>query len=251
MHPLRKLRALLGAGLALALPLLASGGLQAQSLPVAFDPATGSAPAELIIPQLVPVIFSTVSPGDAPLILRTTTLITQSWFDAIAPYGETTVGVSSRIPRRPLAERSDRNRNIAILHSSFHVLNSLYPAYAANWRSLLLGAGLDPDDTSLDPRTPVGIGNLAGRAVVASREHDGMNQLGDIAPRRRARNYNRQRYADYTGYAPVNTAYELRDPSRWQPNILDNGYGIFRVQQFVTPQYALVRPYSYRTPKVF
>lgn len=219
----------------------------------AFDFASGSAPKEVIIPQLIPVIFQTVKPSDASLVLRTTTLMTHGWFDAIAPYGEQTVGVSSRIERRPPGERTDENRNIAIFYASLHILNSLYPAHSGLWRSMLANAGLDPDDGSLNPATPVGIGNVAGRAVVAAREDDGMNQLGNRLSmgQGQQRKYNHRRYADYTGYQPVNTAYELRDASRWQPNIEENGYGIFRVQQFVTPQYRLVKPYSYPTPHAF
>ena len=63
--------------------------------------------------------------------------------------------------------------------------------------------------------------------------------------------YNREPYADYTGFEPVNTAYELRDPSKWQPRIVANGNGSFRVQQFVTPQYRLVTPYSFNNPNQF
>ena len=81
---------------------------------------------------------------------------------------------------------------------------------------MLISAGLDPDDTTENTSTAVGIGNLAGKAVVANRERDGMNQLGDEGGRK----YNRLPYADYTGYEPVNTAYDLRDPSRWQPRVL-------------------------------
>jgi hypothetical protein len=218
-----------------------------------FDFATGSAPKEVIIPQAIPAIFSTVKPGDAPLILRTTTILNHGWFDAIAAYAENSVGISSRIERRPEAERTDANRNVAILHASLHVLKSLYPTYATHWRAMLISVGLNPDDTSVDPTTPVGIGNIAGMAVVAAREDDGMNQLGNRKNLGLGQEsiYNRQRYADYTGYSPVNSAYEVRDPSRWQPDIANNGYGIFRVQQFVTPQYRLVKPYSYQTPHVF
>jgi len=111
---------------------------------------------------------------------------------------------------------------------------------------------LDPDDESLDLTTAVGIGNHAGQAVVASREQDGMNQLGDqLNPALSARTDVGRRYWDYTGYAPVNTPYELVDAGRWQPSIIDNGHGIFRVQQFITPQYAEVTPYSYSTPDEF
>lgn len=236
---------------AAALPLLAALAtpVQAQG---PFDFATGQAPAEVVIPAVVPVIFEVVSPGDAPLILRTTTLLNHAWFDAIAPYSDTAVGISSSIPRRPAAERTDTNRNIAILHASRHMLESLYPTYTDEWDAMMLGVGLDPSDQSLDLSTPVGIGNAAGLAVVAFREQDGMNQLGDeVNPQLSGRTDVGRRYWDYTGYAPVNTPYELVDPGRWQPSILDNGYGIFRVQQFITPQYAEVVPYSYASPDEF
>jgi hypothetical protein len=112
---------------------------------------------------------------------------------------------------------------------------------------MLRDAGLDPDDDRRDLSSPVGIGNRAGLAVVAARERDGMNQLGD----ERGRISNRAAYADYLGYRPVNTAYELRDPSRWQPLVVTDGSGVFRVQQFVTPQLRVTRPYSYDDPNRF
>jgi hypothetical protein len=65
-----------------------------------------------------------------------------------------------------------------------------------------------------------------------------------------SRTYNRQRYADYTGYQPVNTAYELRDPSRWQPLVETKGNCVFQVQQFVTPQVGLLQPHSYPRSKL-
>jgi hypothetical protein len=103
--------------------------------------------------------------------------------------------------------------------------------------------GLDPDNNANDD-TPAGIGNRAGNGVVLYRENDGMNQLGNAE----GTNFNRLPYADTTAYEPVNTAITLRDPSRWQPRIVSRGDGIFKVQQFVTPQYARTRPYSYLTP---
>lgn len=147
----------------------------------------------------------------------------------------------SRLGRRPTSEATNTNRNIVILHASYHVLNSLLPRNSADWRAMLISVGLDPDDGSQDSTTAIGIGNLAGQAVVTAREHDGMNQLGDEG----GRAYNRQPYADYLGYEPVNTAYELSHPGRWQPDIVSMGNGIFRVQQFVTPQISMTRPYSF------
>jgi hypothetical protein len=160
-----------------------------------------------------------VSPGasDASLVLRITTIITNAWFDAIAPFHGTAVGVYSRLGRRPPAERAtNRNKNIALIYASYRVMNSLLPQHAADWRNMLISLGLDPDDAHTSTADAIGLGNAAGHAVAAAREHDGMNQLGDEGGRR----FNRRPYSDYLGYEPVNTAYELHDPSRWQPNIV-------------------------------
>src|SRR5262245_4131237 len=225
-------------------------GLQATPLPAqSFDLHNGNAPVEVVIPAVVPVVYQFVSPdaSDATLVLRITTIITNAWFDAIAPYHPTAVGVYARLGRRPAHEATDYNRNVALLYASYHVLNSLLPQHRAQWRAMLSGVGLNPDDGSMQVGSPIGLGNRAGRAVVAARDSDGMNQLGDAAGRK----YNRQPYDDYTGYEPVNTAYQLTNPSRWQPNVVSGGYGTFKVQQFVTPQLGRTVPYSYVNPDQF
>lgn len=195
----------------------------------------------------VPLIYSDVSPtaGDAPVVLHFTTSLLTAWFDATAPYHPTAVGNYSRLGRVPESETTTRNVNTAVLHASFHSLSSLLPARAQVFRNMLLGAGLDPDDESMDLSTAVGIGNAAGRAAVTGRVNDGMNQLGnEPAPR-----FNALPYSDYTGYKPVNTAFRLINPSRWQPDIQVQGTGLYKIQQFVTPQYSLVEPYSYDSPE--
>lgn len=232
-------------GTALAALLLVGSPLAA-----AVNLDTGNAPVELVIPTVAPIIFTDVSPsgGDATLVLRVTTLITNAWFDASAPYHPTAQGVYSRLGRRPAAESAtNRNINVACLYASYRILNSLLPKRNGEWKAMLAAAGLDPNDASENPTAAVGIGNLAGKAVAAFRERDGMNQLGDEGRQK----YNRLPYADYTGYEPENTAYELRDPSKWQPRVIPFAGGLFRVQQFVTPQYGRVRPYSYNNPNPF
>jgi hypothetical protein len=74
-----------------------------------------------------------------------------------------------------------------------------------------------------------------------------MNQLGTEG----GREFNPIPYADYTGYQPVNTPYRLRKPGRWQPDIQRKGLGLYRSQVFVTPQYALVEPYSFFDAEAF
>ncbi|MFD2764854.1 vanadium-dependent haloperoxidase [Micromonospora eburnea] len=213
-----------------------------------FDFDTGNAAESVLGPFAGPAVYATVAPSDATLIIRFANMLELCWFDAIAPYHPTAVGIYTQLPRRPRAEAAtNRNKNIAILYASFRVFNSVMPQYADTWREMLQSVGLDPADDSTDPSTPVGIGNLTGRGLAAAREHDGMNQLGDHG----GQVYHRQPYADYTGYRPRNTAYELTDASHWQPAIVTKGNGIFQVQQFVTPQLKHVTPYSYTDPKEF
>jgi hypothetical protein len=212
-----------------------------------FDFHTGKAPVEVVIPRVIPAILTSVSPvaNDATLVLRVTALITNAWFDAVAPYHPTAVGVYSRLGRRPATESlTYHHKNVAILYASYRVLNSVLPQHAAEWRQMLTSVGLDPDEAQVNAVSPIGIGNAAGFAVVAACSRDGMKQLGDEG----GRNYDPQPYADYTGYQPVNTATTLKDPSRWQPLAKTTGNGLFQVQQFVTPQMRLTRPYSILHP---
>ena len=126
------------ASVVLAAAALHAAPAQAQT----FNFDTGNAPIEVIIPAVVPVVFAKVAPSDAPLVLRTTTLLTNAWFDALAPYHPTAVGVYSRLPRRPEADGiNDRKRNIAIFYAALPVLESLYPAEKDRWAKLIKATG--------------------------------------------------------------------------------------------------------------
>jgi len=215
----------------------------------ALDFDNGNAALTVVIPKFVPTLRE-FSPGDsdAPVILRITTMMTNAWFDAIAPYHPTAVGVYSHLGRRPAAEgATNRNKNIALLYASYRTLNSLLPNHKADWREMLMRVGLNPDDNSTDTTTPVGIGNVSAAAMLAVREHDGMNQLGDEG----GQVYNRRMYLDYTGYEPVNPPTRIIDPRRWQPMLLSKVSGPITVQTFRTPQWALTKAYTYDDPTVF
>ena len=212
---------------------------------VAFDLDHGNAVTQVVYPS-----FNTVSretnTGSSPVNRDETVLLEVPWFDAISPYQSTAVGIFSNLGRRPVAEHTTRNRNIAVIYSAFTSLNLLHPEYKSKWREMLQSVGLDPDNTAEDPTTPSGIGILAAKNAFAARKNDGSNRDGSAGGRK----YNRQAYADYTGYRPVNSPYELRDPSRWQPNTFGKD-GVFTVQSFATPQFGRVRPFTYRSPTQF
>jgi len=219
-----------------------------------FDFATGNFIRDLM-PEFHP-LHDVIAPMDVTVLHRFIHLSVTAWFDATAPYHPTAVGVHSRLPRRPSSEAVDNtNKNIAALYANYKVVRGVEPGRDSAFRELMTGVGLDPDDNSQDPSSPVGIGNLAGQAVVAFAQRDGMNQLGDVG-----RRYNGQPYEDYTGYKPVNSAFHLTHPSNWQPLLwthnrrLGGGagdLGAFTVQHFATPQMARVKAHTYRDPSQF
>ena len=223
--------------------LQTSTSVQAQSLPgTEFTPPlleTINPLIDVILPRLYPVIVTDVSPAlsDATLINRINFLVSLAMMDAAAPYHDTAVGMYSRIPRRPESEPSDYNINTAMLHGAYQALVSVLPDREPIWREMLYDYGLNPDDAGRGLDSPVGIGNVAGRSVKDGRLYDGMNQTGD--------------YQDTTGYMPVNSAFVLSDPSRWQPGLRLQGTGVYTVQQFVTPQLANTEPVAAFDPRSF
>ena len=109
---------------------------RAQAPPFNFD--TGNALFEVVGPVIVPAFLQTTSPNDAPFILRNVVVIDNAWFDALAPYHPTAVGVYSRLGRRPASESAtNRNKNIALIYASYRIMNSLFPRFAANWRAMV------------------------------------------------------------------------------------------------------------------
>jgi len=250
-----------GVGGAAALTTLGSGatGAQAADPPgIDFDFDTGNALDINQGDQNVGLSPATVflNPMDETMWAWVKHLSAIAWFDAVAPYHPTAVGVCTRIARRPASESTtNRNLNIALLHASYQVIKVGVPEQAPGLAGLMTLLGLNPADESVDPTSPVGIGNLAGKGVVADRARDGINLFGDVG-----RRYHPKPFADYTGYEPVNTAYELTNPSRWQPAITPHrrrlgaglgDKGVFTIQQFATPHLRLVRPYTYEHPDQF
>jgi len=182
--------------------------------------------------------------GARPTIIsRQMAIPMTAMYDAWAAYDAKAVG--TRLGgelRRPIVERTVANKEIAIAYAVYLTLVDLFPADKPWLAEQMRAMGHDPDDATTDLTKPQGIGRAAAMAVLAYRKDDGANQLGD-QPGGKA-----EPYADYTGYEPVNTAYDLKKHRRWQPRLVTSRYGIARIQHFVTPQYALTEPYSYEDP---
>ena len=172
---------------------------------------------------------------------RALAIVHTSMFDAWAAYHPTAIGVHWTTDfRRPVEERSQAFKDVAVSFAAYRALNDLFPIQqAALFDPLMVELGLDPQDETLDPSTPAGVGNAAADAVLTFRHDDGANQLGDMnggAP-----------YSDYTGYAPVNTPELMSDPNRWQPLRGPDGVA----QAFLAPHWGRIRPFALSSPDQF
>ena len=76
--------------------------------------------------------------------------------------------------------------------------------------------GIEPEAFQEDEVTPQGIGIKVGHAIVVAHADDGVNLIGDKSGKK----YKKVPYSDYTGYKPVNTAFELNHPSRYENSLL-------------------------------
>ena len=167
-----------------------------------------------------------------PMVARALAIVHMAAFDAWAAYDVRAIATLNTAPlKRPVAEHTLANKQIAVSYAAFRSLNSLFPSEAAKLSAKMAALGLDPNYTATDPATPAGIGNGAALSVIASRNHDGANQLGDLSP---------GAYSDYTGYVPANATDKINDPNRWQPLQFCNG----KSPGYLAPQWSLVRPFA-------
>lgn len=158
-------------------------------------------------------------------------------FDAWSRYDSAAIPVYLKdVNRRPASEQTLDNKKIAISFAACRVLSTYYYSDSLLFRQIMRDMQLDPDNFSLNPETPEGIGNLAAKAVIAARRHDGSNDHGDEP------DSDGTPYFDYTHYTPVNTADELKDINRWQPIYFMTPEGRKYAPDCLTPFWGKVHP---------
>ena len=173
-------------------------------------------------------------------------LIFTAVFDAWSRYDSTAIPVYlDGVDRRPEAERTLQNKEIAISYAAYHAMNEYYYSDSAMFRKFMIDLGYDPDNNSMDPATPEGIGNLAAKAVIEARKNDGANQYGE------EEGSNGEPYFNYVGYEPVNSADENIDPNRWQPKYFSDGKGGYFAPGCLTPFWDKVAPITLDSPDEF
>jgi hypothetical protein len=194
---------------------------------------TGVAAANTIVVQwnevtLAAIRATRIAP---PVVARALAITHTCMYDAWAAYDGKARGtrLGDKL-RRPNAERTNYNKKKAISYAAHECLSDLFPTEVVRFNSLMTSLGFNPADNTSIVAMPAGVGNVAAKAVLDFRHHDGSNQLGDLNP---------GAYTDYTDYTPVNTPTAIIDPNRWQP--LQVGAN---VQKFLTPHWGKVIPYA-------
>ncbi len=164
-------------------------------------------------------------------------LIFVAVFDAWSRYDENAIPVYlNDVERRPKKEHSLNNKEVAISYAAFRTLNEYYFTDKKQFSDFMITLGLDPNNKSLDPNSPEGIGNLAARAVIEARKGDGANQYGE------EKGSNGEPYFNYVGYEPINSADDNVDPNRWQPKYFSDGKGGKFAPGCLTPFWDKVKP---------
>lgn len=158
-------------------------------------------------------------------------------FDAWSRYDDKAVPVHLDAERRPAEERTLANREKAISYAMCRSLTAVYPADSNLFRGYMKDFGYDPDDHTLDPTTPQGIGNLAARQVFEARRNDGSNMYGDHPDADTL-------YGDWTRYKCVNPPDRIVDIDRWQPKYFERPDGYRWAPGCLAPHWGHVQPFA-------
>ena len=169
-------------------------------------------------------------------------LIFVAIFDAWSRYDEKAIPVYLKgVERRPVDKQSLKNKEIAISYAAFRAMNEYYFTDTSLFKNFMIELGLDPTNTSLDPTTPEGVGNLAAKAIIEARKGDGSNQYGEEP------GSDRVPYFDYIGYKPINDVDNNIDLMRWQPKYFSDGAGGFFAPSCLTPYWDQVKPIALKS----
>ncbi|MEQ8707027.1 MAG: vanadium-dependent haloperoxidase [Phaeodactylibacter sp.] len=173
-------------------------------------------------------------------------LIFVAVFDAWSRYDAQALPVYLEGVERQQAEAQTlANKEEAISYAAYRTMCEYYYSDSLLFKDFMVELGYDPDNHSMDPNTPAGIGNLAATAVIKARKGDGANQYGE------AEGAQGLAYADYTGYHPINTPEENVDINRWQPKYFVTKDGQRYAPGCLTPYWQHVKPIGIKTADQF
>ncbi|GMH40457.1 hypothetical protein BSKO_08361 [Bryopsis sp. KO-2023] len=145
-------------------------------------------------------------------------------------------GERERLPKEVCED--DQTPGLLLAYSLARAFEKEYFEIADAYKNFMNEQGFDPEDRATDMTTAIGMGNAIGTRLAEWMAKDGWNSLGDLS-----RNDFRQRFEDYTGYAPVNPPWSLEYPLRWQPLVqADAKIGRFTTQTHLVPFLGRMKP---------
>jgi hypothetical protein len=223
-----------------------------------------------IVPRLIFYARPAIIPDEPSIQIHLLRYITWSWFEAWAACNDTAVGplylgtlrrtnqaVNCTLPRK----------NTAYAYAAYRILSvPLYADFQANFNAMMAEFELDPNNTSNDTSTPIGLGNFIGYGLLDFQSKDGFNSKGDLSANPDGGNFYGFPYSDYTSYFPAQTTYNLQYPDRWQPLVerRDQGNGPFMggtkvygnsgiqgAQTYATPHLRYTKAFGFKSPVPF
>jgi hypothetical protein len=179
----------------------------------------------------------------APIGARVLAIVHTCIYDAWAAYDPRANGTQLRgALRRPVPERTSRNKDRAISYAAYRALADVMPVDTESvYVPLMKRLGYERADNSVDIETATGIGNVACGAVLEFRHYDKANQLGDLAP---------GAYSDWSGYKASNSVSlvpvraSVSNPDRWQPLSYFDSTGSLIAQKFLCSHWSFVVPFA-------
>jgi hypothetical protein len=192
---MRKLAAVIGSVLILALGLVATVGRP--------EPARAADGDNLVLVWNEETLESIRKLPPAPTVAaRALAVVHTAIYDAWAAYDSLAVGTRLGAGlRQPGTERTPANKDKAVSFAAYTALMDLFPARQAVFAQRMADLGYATDGSDLS--AAANVGRIAAEKVVEFRHGDGANQTNG--------------YADTSGYAPVNTWDQILSPDHWQP----------------------------------
>ena len=223
---MRKLTTVVGLVLILALGLVATVGRP--------EPARAATGDNLVLVWNDETLEAIRKLPPAPTVAaRALAMVHTAIYDAWAAYDPLAVGTRLGAGlRQPEAERTQANKNKAVSFAAYTALVDLFPARQEILAQQMtdLGYVTDGSDTS----SAASVGTVAGQAVLDFRHADGSNQTNG--------------YADTSGYSPVNSWDQVREPDHWQPLCVPlpapGATDCLATQKFATPHWRSVAPFA-------
>ncbi|MBK9271585.1 MAG: vanadium-dependent haloperoxidase [Saprospiraceae bacterium] len=167
-------------------------------------------------------------------------------YDAWAIYDDKAVGSQlGSSARRPKAERTKKNKEIAIAYAMYRTMLDQYPADKELLTKEFTKRGFNPNNKSTDMATPEGVGNKVAKALIDYRKNDGANQHGNEI------GSNGLPFSDYTYYTPVQSYKKVINPDKWHPLPFVDAKGDTFLVNFLTPHWYRVKPFGLKSSAQF